>query len=78
MFAWPECIKRIWIKWILCPNSRETSGSAIFTERHFNIEPEIHELYINLLCKHKPEEVYDYVRVSEGYRVPETLEVDAL
>ena len=44
-------------------------------EQQFNIEPDVHELYIELLCKYQPSWVYAYIRVADGYRLEQTLEV---
>ena len=54
---------------------RDNSGSAVFSDRHINIEPHIHELYIQLMAKCEPTNVYNYIRMAEGYRLEETLEV---
>lgn len=55
--------------------SRDTSGSAINTDRQVSIDPEIYELYIDLLCQFKPGDVANYVKMSEGYRLEQTLAV---
>ena len=54
---------------------RESSGGATYQERNLNVSPEVHELYIELMCKKQPANTYGYVRTAEGYRLEETLEV---
>ena len=54
---------------------RKSSGSAIHIERNIQVEPEIHEMYIELLCKQAPPSVCTYLKMAEGYRLEETLEV---
>ena len=54
---------------------RESSGSAIYIERNISVEPELHEMYIELMCKQHPPSVCTYLKVAEGYRLEETLEV---
>ena len=39
------------------------------------VEPEVHELYIELMCKQQPENVLYYLRSVDGYRLEETLQV---
>lgn len=57
---------------------RDSVGSAIHPDRQVNLEPQIHEIYINLMCLHRPGDVYNYIKVNEGYRLEETLEVNIL
>ncbi|XP_064646589.1 vacuolar protein sorting-associated protein 8 homolog isoform X2 [Lineus longissimus] len=52
---------------------RETTGSAIYTDRQITIEPQIHEKYIELMCQFHPSNVYNYIKGADGYRLPETL-----
>ncbi len=42
------------------------------------MEPDLHELYIELMCKHNPPGVATYLKVADGYRLEETLEVRLL
>ena len=39
------------------------------------VEAEVHELYIELMCKQQPESVIVYLRSADGYRLEETLQV---
>ena len=55
--------------------SRDTSGSAIHTEKQVAIDAPIYEQYIDLLCQFKPQDVYNFIMVNEGYRLEQTLEV---
>ena len=54
---------------------RESSNSSLYGEGNVTIESHVQELYIELMCEKQPEDVYTYVRSSEGYRLEETLEV---
>ncbi|KAL3853951.1 hypothetical protein ACJMK2_013245 [Sinanodonta woodiana] len=54
---------------------RETTGSAVHPERQLTLDALIYEKYIELLCKYKPQEVYNFIMVNEGYRLEETLEI---
>ncbi|XP_064597923.1 vacuolar protein sorting-associated protein 8 homolog [Liolophura sinensis] len=54
---------------------KDTSGSAINTDRQISIDPEIYELYIDLLCQFKPGDVANYVKMTEGYRLEQTLAI---
>lgn len=42
---------------------------------NFEINPDIQEKYIELMCQYNPEQVYSYIRSTEGYRLEETLEI---
>jgi hypothetical protein len=39
------------------------------------VEPDIHELYIELMCKQQPDNVIFYLKSADGYRLEETLQV---
>ncbi len=54
---------------------REATGSAIYMERNIHVEPELHEMYIELMCKLQPPAVCTYLKMAEGYRLENTLEV---
>ena len=54
---------------------RESTGSPIYIERQIPIEPEVHEMYIELMCQLQADRVCPYVKAAEGYRLEETLEV---
>ena len=54
---------------------RDTAGSALYQEKQTMIDPTVHELYIDLMCRKQPEAVHTYIRTAEGYRLDETLEV---
>lgn len=54
---------------------KDSVGSAIHPDRQVNLEPQIYEIYINLMCLHKPSDVYNYIKVNEGYRLEQTLEI---
>lgn len=47
-------------------------------ERNITVEPPIHELYIELMCKQSPPSVCTYLKMAEGYRLEETLEVNGI
>ncbi|XP_067145381.1 vacuolar protein sorting-associated protein 8 homolog isoform X3 [Centruroides vittatus] len=42
---------------------------------NFEVNPNVQEKYIELMCRYNPEQVYGYVRSTEGYRLEETLEI---
>ena len=52
-----------------------SSSNAAYSEMQFNIDPAIHERYIELLCKYEVNKVYPYVQQAEGYRLDRALEV---
>jgi len=35
----------------------------------------VFELYIELMCQYKPNEVLNYIKMNEGYRLEQTLQV---
>ena len=55
--------------------SRDTSGSAIHADKQIAIDAPIYEQYIDLLCQFRPQDVYNFIMVNEGYRLEPTLEV---
>lgn len=57
---------------------RDSGGSAIHTDKQVNIDPWIIELYVDLMCQFRPQEVYNYIKLNEGYRLEQTLEVSYL
>ncbi|ESO93558.1 hypothetical protein LOTGIDRAFT_215952 [Lottia gigantea] len=54
---------------------RDAQGSAINPDKQVNIEAEIVEKYISLMCQFKPGEVYNFIKATEGYRLEETLAI---
>ncbi|XP_053385366.1 vacuolar protein sorting-associated protein 8 homolog [Mercenaria mercenaria] len=54
---------------------RDTSGSAIHTEKQVHVEASIFELYIDLMCQYKPNHVENFIKTNEGYRLEETLAI---
>uniref|UniRef100_K1R9K0 Vacuolar protein sorting-associated protein 8-like protein n=1 Tax=Magallana gigas TaxID=29159 RepID=K1R9K0_MAGGI len=54
---------------------RDSGGSAIHTDKQVNIDPWIIELYVDLMCQFRPQEVYNYIKLNEGYRLEQTLEI---
>ncbi|VDI47973.1 vacuolar protein sorting-associated protein 8 [Mytilus galloprovincialis] len=55
--------------------ARDTGSSAIHQDRGINIEPHVFELYIDLMCQFKPNEVLNYIKMNEGYRLEQTLQI---
>jgi len=54
---------------------RDIVGSAIHQDRQVSIAPEIFELYIDLMAQNKATEVHNFIKMNEGYRLEQTLEV---
>ncbi|XP_071103447.1 vacuolar protein sorting-associated protein 8 homolog [Haliotis cracherodii] len=54
---------------------RDSQSSAVHTDRQITIEPNIIELYINLMCEHRPHDVCNFIKMNEGYRLEQTLEI---
>ncbi|KAK7507486.1 hypothetical protein BaRGS_00001421 [Batillaria attramentaria] len=54
---------------------RETNGSAINPEKQMNLDPDIVELYIDLMCRFRPHDVCNFIKMNEGYRLEETLQI---
>ncbi|XP_059149378.1 vacuolar protein sorting-associated protein 8 homolog [Physella acuta] len=54
---------------------RDTQGSALKPEKQMVIEPQVLELYIDLLCTNRPQDVCTFIKQNEGYRLEETLEI---
>ncbi|XP_069107470.1 vacuolar protein sorting-associated protein 8 homolog isoform X1 [Argopecten irradians] len=54
---------------------RDSMGSAIHQERQVVVEPHIFELYIDLMAQYRPNDVYSYIKLNEGYRLEQTLEI---
>ncbi|XP_063412679.1 vacuolar protein sorting-associated protein 8 homolog [Mytilus trossulus] len=54
---------------------KDTGSSAIHQDRGINIEPQVFELYISLMCQFKPNEVLNYIKMNEGYRLEQTLQI---
>ncbi|CAC5412316.1 VPS8 [Mytilus coruscus] len=54
---------------------KDTGSSAIHQDRGINIEPQVFELYIDLMCQFKPNEVLNYIKMNEGYRLEQTLQI---
>jgi hypothetical protein len=40
-----------------------------------HVEAGIFELYIDLMCEFKPQQVENFIKTNEGYRLEETLAV---
>ena len=57
---------------------RDSMGSAIHQEKQMTIEPRIVELFIDLMCRFRPNEVHNYIKMNEGYRLEQTLEVSCI
>ena len=57
---------------------RDLGSSAIHTDKQVNIDPWIMELYVDLMCQFRPQEVYNYIKLNEGYRLEQTLAVSYL
>lgn len=54
---------------------RESNGSAINPDKQINLDPDIMELYIDLMCRFRANEVCNFIKMNEGYRLEETLQV---
>ncbi|KAL5005898.1 hypothetical protein ScPMuIL_017056 [Solemya velum] len=54
---------------------KDIAGSAIHAERQVNIDPEIYELYVDLLCQFRQHDAYNFIKMNEGYRLEQTLEI---
>ncbi|XP_013089193.2 vacuolar protein sorting-associated protein 8 homolog [Biomphalaria glabrata] len=54
---------------------RDLQGSALKPEKQMSIEPQVSELYIDLMCSYKPQDVCGFIKLNEGYRLEETLEI---
>ncbi|CAL1539613.1 unnamed protein product [Lymnaea stagnalis] len=54
---------------------RDAQGSALRPEKQIIIEPQVLEQYIDLMCSYKPQDVCGFVKLNEGYRLEETLEI---
>ncbi|XP_052234778.1 vacuolar protein sorting-associated protein 8 homolog isoform X2 [Dreissena polymorpha] len=54
---------------------RDASGSAINPESQVQVEAAIFELYIDLLCRYRPADVYTFIKVNDGYRLEQTLDI---
>nr|XP_022322565.1 vacuolar protein sorting-associated protein 8 homolog [Crassostrea virginica] len=54
---------------------RDLGSSAIHTDKQVNIDPWIVELYVDQMCQFRPQEVYNYIKLNEGYRLEQTLAI---
>ncbi|XP_070185455.1 vacuolar protein sorting-associated protein 8 homolog isoform X3 [Littorina saxatilis] len=54
---------------------REASGSALHPEKQITLDPDVVELYIDLMCRFRPGDVYNFIKMNEGYRLEETLQI---
>ncbi|KAK6181620.1 hypothetical protein SNE40_009442 [Patella caerulea] len=54
---------------------RDAQSSAINADKQVHIEADIIESYIDLMCRYKPADVYNFIKVTEGYRLEETLDI---
>ena len=54
---------------------RESNSSAIQPEKQGSLDPDIMELYIDLMCQFQAKEVCNFIKMNEGYRLEETLQV---
>lgn len=54
---------------------RESNGSAINPDKQINLDPDIMELYIDLMCRFRASDVCNFIKMNEGYRLEETLQV---
>ncbi|XP_041374342.1 vacuolar protein sorting-associated protein 8 homolog isoform X2 [Gigantopelta aegis] len=54
---------------------RDSVSSAVNLDKQIGIEPRIVELYISLMCEHQQHEVYNFIKMNEGYRLEQTLEI---
>ena len=41
-------------------------------------EPDVVELYVDLMCQFRPQDVYNFIKMNEGYRLEEALQVSAV
>lgn len=54
---------------------RESNGSATNPEKQLALDPDIVESYVDLMCRFRPQDVCNFIKMNEGYRLEETLEV---
>lgn len=54
---------------------RDAQSSALKPEKQMIIEPQVLELYVDLLCEYRPQDVCSFIKMNEGYRLEETLQV---
>ncbi|BFY99915.1 hypothetical protein BsWGS_02955 [Bradybaena similaris] len=54
---------------------RDAQSSALKPEKQMIIEPQVLELYVDLLCEYRPQDVCSFIKMNEGYRLEETLQI---
>ncbi|XP_035826479.1 vacuolar protein sorting-associated protein 8 homolog isoform X2 [Aplysia californica] len=54
---------------------RDAQSSALKPEKQIHLEPQVLELYVDLMCEFKPQEVCNFIKMNEGYRLEETLQI---
>ncbi|KAL8564240.1 hypothetical protein ACOMHN_050851 [Nucella lapillus] len=54
---------------------RESNGSAIHPEKQVKVDPDLMELYVDLMCQFTPREACAFIKANEGYRLEETLKI---
>ncbi|XP_032880478.1 vacuolar protein sorting-associated protein 8 homolog isoform X4 [Amblyraja radiata] len=53
----------------------DSSDGVQVNRELLQLNPDIHEQYLNLLCQHDPRHVTDFLRVSEHYRLEEAIQI---
>lgn len=48
---------------------RDFGGSVIYIDKQVNIDFWIIELYVDFMCQFRFQEVYNYIKLNEGYRL---------
>ncbi|GFO47915.1 vacuolar protein sorting-associated protein 8-like protein [Plakobranchus ocellatus] len=54
---------------------RDAQSSALKPEKNTPLEPEVLELYIDLMCEYRPQDVCNFLKMNEGYRLEEALQI---
>ncbi|GFR94592.1 vacuolar protein sorting-associated protein 8-like protein, partial [Elysia marginata] len=54
---------------------RDAQSSALKPEKNTPLEPEVLELYVDLMCEYRPNDVCNFLKMNEGYRLDEVLQI---
>lgn len=49
--------------------------NTVNPEKQTPLDPDIVEFYVDLMCRFRPQDVCNFIKMNDGYRLEETLKV---
>ena len=54
---------------------KDAINSTAKADKAVTLDPQVLELYIDLMCEFRPQEVTNFIKMNEEYRLDETLQI---